>query len=71
MHNFFPLGAIAENFGRGGAGFVVLQNVNCGGSEQRLLDCESQISLPESNCNAAAGVTCSAGIHSNLEFCLK
>lgn len=40
---------------------IILHNILCTGSEQRLFDCDSQIHAI-SSCRTAAGVTCLPGI---------
>ena len=59
---FFCSGAAVEVTGRFGSGIgPVFHNVYCTGSEQRMLDCESEIGGVPS-CTIAAGVICLPGI---------
>lgn len=58
------IGSVARQYGSStqGAGPIVLNNVECTGDEQRLLECPGS-ALDVSNCyhNEDAGVTCLPG----------
>ncbi len=59
------VGSIARLYGQSsqGTGPIVLYNVQCSGTEGRLLECPSR-ALDVSNCRHSedAGVTCSPGM---------